>query len=74
MVLLGLVTLPLMLITVVVTAVLLIRLRQGRSSGPFQRIVLAGVAGLHVVFWLGRWVLMQRLRRALASVGDEPGG
>jgi hypothetical protein len=45
-----------MLITVVVLAVLLVRLQQRRRGGTLQRVVLAGVVGAHVVFWLGRGV------------------
>jgi hypothetical protein len=71
--LLGLIVLPPMLITVVVLARLLVRLRQGRRSGTLHRVVRTGVGGLHVVFGLARRALMKRLRRALADVGGEPG-
>lgn len=72
-VLLGLVALPLMLITVPVLAVLVVRLRRRARIGRLQRVALAGLAGVHAVFWFLRWELLRRLRRAMAEVGGEPG-
>jgi hypothetical protein len=56
-----------MITTLVILAVLVIRLRRRRRIGIYQRSVLAGLVGVHLAFWLARWALLKRLRQRTAA-------
>jgi hypothetical protein len=57
---------PIMITTLVILAVLAIRLRKRRRIGIYQRSALAGLFGVHLVFWLARWALLKRIRQRTA--------
>ena len=68
---LGFLTPPIMITTLVVLAVLVLRLRRGRRIGIYQRSVLAGLFGVHLAFWLARWALLRGLRRRTADYASS---
>ena len=68
---LGLLTPPVMITTLVILAMLVIRLRRRRHMGLYQRTVLVALFGVHLAFWFARWALLKRLSQRTAAYGGR---
>jgi hypothetical protein len=68
---LGLLTPPVMITTLVILGVLVARLRRRRRIGVYQRSVITGLFGVHLAFWLARWMLLRRLRRRTSTYVEQ---
>lgn len=71
MVVVGIVTLPFMLINVVAVVALLVRHRSGRPVGTLEGVALTGLGGIHEAYWLTRRMVSDAFAGSWPStIGD----